>query len=177
MAKIKLPNVRLSFPSLFKTEVYNEEDTGKFTATFLLDKTTHAELIAKLEAAAKSALVEKYGEGKIPKGFKMPFVDGDDKDYDGYAGQVSIKAASKRRPVLYDRNKSPVVESDGVFYAGCYVNAVVDFWVMDNKYGKKVLCNLMGVQFSKHGDPFGSDGDDCMDDFDVIEDDGDDFQF
>lgn len=176
MAKIKLSNVRLSFPSLFRTEVYNDVDSGKFGATFLINKESQESLIENLKKAAQTALVEKYGEGKVPKGFKMPFVDGDDKEYDGYANHISVKATTKRRPTLLDRSKSPVVEEDNVFYAGCYVNAVVDFWVMDNKYGKKVLVNLLGIQFAKHGEPFGSDGTDCSDDFDTL-DDEDDLQF
>lgn len=36
--KVLLKNVRLSFPSLFKTEQYAGEDTGKFAATFLIPK-------------------------------------------------------------------------------------------------------------------------------------------
>ena len=35
--KIKLNNVRLSFPSIWRKSVYNGEET-KFEATFLIDK-------------------------------------------------------------------------------------------------------------------------------------------
>lgn len=172
MPKVILKNVRLSFPSLFKTEVYSEQDTGKYTATFLLDKEIHAKEIEALKAAAQQALKEKYND-KIPKGFVLPFVDGDNKDYDGYEGQISVKASTRRRPVLIDKKKSPVVEEDNLFYAGCYVNASVDFWVMDNSYGKKVLVNLLVVQFAKDGKPFGDSADVSIDDFDEIDEDDD----
>ena len=61
--KVMLKNVRLSFPSLFATEVYGGEDTGKFAATFLIPK-SDTKTVATIEQACKSALVEKYGEDR-----------------------------------------------------------------------------------------------------------------
>jgi hypothetical protein len=165
--KVLLKNVRLSFPSLFKTEQYAGEDTEKYAATFLIPK-SDTKTVTAIEQACKQALVEKYGEGKVPKGFKMPLVDGDDKEYQGYADHVCIKANTKKRPTLVNRDKTPIVEEDGILYGGCYVNASIDVWVMDNSYGKKVLASLNAIQFVKDGEAFGtkSDGADDFDDLD-----------
>lgn len=165
--KVMLKNVRLSFPSLFKTEVYAGEDTEKYAATFLIPK-SDTKTVTAIETACKQALVEKYGEGKVPKGFKMPLVDGDDKEYKGYADHVCIKANTKKRPTLVNRDKTPIVEEDNILYGGCYVNASIDIWVMDNSYGKKVLASLNAIQFVKDGEAFGtkSDGADDFDDLD-----------
>jgi hypothetical protein len=165
--KVLLKNVRLSFPSLFKTEQYAGEDTEKYAATFLIPK-SDTKTVTAIEQACKQALVEKYGEGKVPKGFKMPLVDGDDKEYQGYADHVCIKANTKKRPTLVNRDKTPIVEEDGILYGGCYVNASIDVWVMDNSYGKKVLASLNAIQFVKDGESFGtkSDGADDFDDLD-----------
>ena len=169
--KIMLKNVRLSFPSLFKTEWYAGADTEKFAATFLIPK-SDTKTVTAIEQACKQALVEKYGEGKVPKGFKMPLVDGDDKEYQGYADHVCIKANTKKRPTLVNRDKTPIVEEDNILYGGCYVNASIDIWVMDNSYGKKVLASLNAIQFVKDGEAFGtkSEGADC---FESLEDDDD----
>ena len=157
----------MSFPSLFKTEVYAGEDTEKFAATFLIPK-SDTKTVASIEQACKQALVEKYGEGKVPKGFKMPLVDGDDKEYQGYADHVCIKANTKKRPTLVNRDKTPIVEEDGILYGGCYVNASIDIWIMDNQYGKKVLASLNAIQFVKDGEAFGnaSNGADDFEDLD-----------
>ena len=165
--KVLLKNVRLSFPSLFKTEQYAGEDTEKYAATFLIPK-SDTKTVASIEQACKQALVEKYGEGKVPKGFKLPLVDGDDKEYQGYADHVCIKANTKKRPTLVNRDKTPIVEEDGILYGGCYVNASIDVWVMDNSYGKKVLASLNAIQFVKDGESFGtkSDGADDFEDLD-----------
>ena len=169
--KIMLKNVRLSFPSLFKTEQYAGEDTEKYAATFLIPK-SDTKTVTAIEQACKQALVEKYGEGKVPKGFKMPLVDGDEKEYQGYADHVCIKASTKKRPTLVNRDKTPIVEEDGILYAGCYVNVSIDLWVMDNSYGKKVLASLNAIQFVKDGEAFGtkSEGADC---FESLDDDDD----
>jgi len=166
--KVLLKNVRLSFPSLFKTEIYAGEDTEKYAATFLIPK-SDTKTVTAIEQACKQALVEKYGEGKVPKGFKMPLVDGDDKEYQGYADHVCIKANTKKRPTLVNRDKTPIVEEDGILYGGCYVNASIDVWVMDNSYGKKVLASLNAIQFVKDGEAFGNKSD-ALDDFDDLDD-------
>lgn len=170
--KIVLKNVRLSFPSLFKTEVYSGTDTEKYAATFLIAK-SDTKTIASIEQACKAALVEKYGN-TIPKGFKLPLVDGDDKEYQGYADHVCIKASTKKRPTLVNRDKTPIVEEDGILYGGCYVNASIDVWVMDNSYGKKVLASLNAIQFVKDGEAFGTPNAGA-DDFESLEDEDDDF--
>lgn len=170
--KVLLKNVRLSFPSLFNTEVYGGADTEKYAATFLIPKSDKT--VQAIESACQQALKEKYGD-KIPKGFKMPLVDGDDKEYDGYANHYSIKATTKKRPTLINRDKTPIVEEDGIIYAGCYVNASIDIWVMDNSYGKKVLASLNAIQFAKDGEAFGSGGGNAADDFESLDDDDDAF--
>lgn len=172
MSKLLLKNVRLSFPSLFAHEQYAGEDTGKFAATFLIAK-SDTKTVAAIEAACKQALIEKFGD-KIPKGFKLPIVDGDDKEYQGYADHFSIKASTKKRPTLVNRDKTPIVEEDGILYGGCYVNASLDIWVMDNSYGKKVLASLNAIQFVKDGEAFAS-GSNGADDFDTLDDEDDEF--
>jgi len=168
--KLLLKNVRLSFPSLFKTEQYAGEDTGKFAATFLIPK-SDVKAVKAIEDACAAALKEKFGD-KIPKGFKLPIQDGDEREYQGYADHVCIKASTKKRPTLVNRDKTPIVEEDGILYGGCYVNASLDVWVMDNSYGKKVLASLNAIQFVKDGEPFAS-GSNGADDFDELEDEDD----
>lgn len=160
-----IKNVRLSFPSLFKTEVYNGVDTGKYAVTLLLGKDDAQ--VENLKTTILNAAENKFGK-PLPKGLKMPLGDGDEKEYSGYADHYSLKASTKNRPVIIDGKKNPITETDGVIYGGCYVNASIDFWVMDNQYGKRVLCNLKGIQFAKDGERFGASND-ALDEFDEVE--------
>jgi|TARA_R110002051_G_scaffold197463_1_gene264920 hypothetical protein len=164
--KFKLKNVRLSFPSIFKRSEFNGQE-GKFEATFLINKEQQEDLIKEIEA--KIALIQKDNKAKVSPD-KICFKDGDFVDYDGYEGHMSIKAGANRRPTVIDRDKTPLVEDDGKPYAGCYVNAVLELWYQDNSYGKRVNCNLLGIQFSKDGDSFGAGDTDVTDDFDDEDD-------
>ena len=165
--KIKLNNVRLSFPSIFNKSEFNGQ-VGKFEATFLMNKESQAKMIAEVEA--QISLIQKDNKAKVSPD-KLCLKDGEFVDYDGYAGCMSIKAGSNRRPTIIDRDKAPIVEDDNIVYAGCYVNAVIELWYQDNSYGKRVNCNLLGIQFAKDGDTFGAGDTDVSDDFDTIDND------
>ena len=167
-ARLRLKNVRLSFPSLYETELYDGEDTGKYAATFLIDKSDKKQL-KMLRSRMDDVAHEKWGD-KIPKAVQYCVNDGDEKDLDGYEGHFSVKAATKKTVAVYDRDKSILHQKEGEIrlYAGCYVNASIDFWAMDNKYGKKILCNLFAVQFADDGEPFGSGPVDTEDDFEDL---------
>ena len=168
MAKIKLSNVRISFPSVFRKATFSGEET-KFEATFLMDKDAQADKIAEIEGKIDDLLKEKLKGVKL-KADKICLKDGDDIDYAGYAGNMSIKASSSKRPMVLDRDRSPLAEEDGKIYAGCYVNAVIELWAQNNQYGKRINANLLGVQFVKDGEPFADGVSASVDDFDVFDD-------
>jgi hypothetical protein len=167
MAKIKLSNVRLSFPSLFRKAVFSGEET-KFEATFLLDKNAQADKIAEIDAAIKAMMKDALKGAKLPAD-KICLRDGDDVDYAGYAGHMSIKASTPKRPMVLDRDRSPLAEDDNRLYAGCYVNAIVELWAQNNQYGKRINANLLGVQFFKDGEPFSDGVTASADDFDAFD--------
>jgi hypothetical protein len=169
--RFQLKNVRLSFPSLYeRSKMENTDGPGKYEATFLLpksDKKQHQMLLKIAEAAIAESGI------KIPKD-KRCIKDGDDVEYDGYEGNWSIKASTKKRPQTFDRDLTPLDSEDEKFYPGCYVNASLDFWIQDNQYGKRLNCNLYGVQFAKDGEEFG-DSVDVSDDFEAEESADEDF--
>ena len=154
---IRLTNVRLSFPSLEKHEIYEGEDTGKFSATFLiLQGSTNQEMV---EFAINEAITGKWGK-KSPskKKLKTTYRDGDDEKYDGYAGMMALKGTNQKRVNLIMRDRTPVDPEmiDEWFYAGAYVNASLTFNAGKDSFGNyRVWCNLRAVQFFMHGERFG----------------------
>lgn len=172
--KIKIKAARLSFPSLFNTAKFGEQDTGKYEASFMLDKTEHADVIAEIEAAIET-LCKTELKSKLPAD-KLCLKDGDESGRDEMAGHYVIKASTKKRPLVINRDKSPIVESDNTVYAGCYVNGIVTLWAQNNQYGKRINAQLDGVQFVRDGEPFG-DGGVSVTEFDAFGDDDDDFSF
>lgn len=165
MSNIQLKNVRLSFPSLFKKAVFDGKE-GKYEATFLIDK-SDTKTKEKLDKAIENAI--KESKIKVPSD-KVCLKDGDNVDYDGYENQWSLKASSNKRPTVINKDKAPIIEEDDVIYAGCYVNAIIDFWVQNNGFGKRINANLKGIQFLKDGDSFGQGNVDVTEEFDNIDD-------
>ena len=173
MAKIKLSNVRLSFPSLFRKAVFSGEET-KFEATFLIDKSSQADKIAEIDAAIKALVKDALKGAKLPAD-KICLRDGDDVDYAGYANHMSIKASTSKRPMVLDRDRSPLAEDDNRIYAGCHVNAILELWAQNNQWGKRINANLLGVQFFKDGEPFSDGVTATADDFDAFDANDEDF--
>lgn len=173
--KVKLNNVRLAFPDLFKPRAFNGEGDAKYGATFLFPPDhPAAELINEaIDAVAK----EKWGP-KAPAVLmslrangKVCLHDGDAKEeLDGFAGHLYVSARSTVRPGVYDRDRSPLAEDDGRPYGGCYVNAIIEIWAQDNGFGKRVNATLKGVQFVRDGESFAGGAPASPDDFDVVED-------
>lgn len=157
MSVITLKNVRLSFPQIWSPKAYMEGQKAKYSCNFLLDKDKDKEQIAEFKKAIKKAASDSFN-GDIPKGLKTCLGDGEEKAYDGYENAVFISCSTMQRPTVIDRDRSPLVEEDEKPYAGCYVNAAVSLWVMNNQWGKRVCCNLNAIQFVKDGERFGGGG-------------------
>lgn len=174
MSKIKLKNVRLSFPSLFKKAVFQGVET-KYEATFLLDKTEHSAAIDEISAGIAAFLKEH--KTKLPPD-KLCLKDGDDTGRDEYAGMVTLKASNQKRPLVIGKDRSPLTEDDNVLYSGCYVDAIITLWFQDNGFGKRVNASLEGLQFRRDGEAFGDGGARSnVDEFDAIDDGDDDLAF
>jgi Protein of unknown function (DUF2815) len=158
IGRIMLKNVRLSFPALFTPEAFKPGDPLKYKATFLVPKGDPQ--VKAIEAAILAALKAKYPAkaDSILKSIrgnpnKFCWQDGDAKEYDGYEGMMALSAKASVRPAVIDRDRSPLAEADGKPYAGCYVNASVEFFAYDSS-GVGVSAGLRGVQFMNDGDSF-----------------------
>lgn len=173
--KIKLANVRLAFPALFEAKTVNGEGDPAFSASFLMAPDHPA--IAELRAAFEKIGKEKWGakwpnvKKEIEAKDRLALHDGDTKaDYSGFEGHWFVSTRNKTRPLVIDRDKTPLTAADGRPYAGCYVHASIELWCQDNNYGKRINASLRGVQFYKDGDAFAGGGAASEDEFDDIED-------
>jgi len=157
MSVIMIKNARLSFPEIWTPKAFVEGQAPKFSCNLLLDKENDKAQIASFKKAIREAALNAFSQ-QIPAGLATCLGDGNSKSYDGYENAMFISCASRLRPQIIDRDRTPLVEEDGRPYAGCYVNAAISLWVMDNKYGKRVACNLNALQFSREGETFGAGG-------------------
>lgn len=172
--ELRVNNVRGAFLALFEAKAFAGGEGGAaFSGSFIIAKDDPQ--IKKINLAIDAVAKEKWADKapgvlKLLRGSDKTFLhDGDLKEnYEGFPGNNFIAARNKSRPLVIDRNKTPLSEADGKPYSGCFVNAVLDIWAQDNKFGKRVNATLKGVQFVKDGDAFSGASPASVDAFDDL---------
>ncbi len=172
--KLSIKNARLSFSNLFEPRAFEEGQEKKYGATFLIPKDSPQ--VKEIEKAILEAATTKWGakakatlDSLRGNSQKYCFTDGDLKDYDGYEGHMALSAKNAKRPLIIDRDKTPLTAEDGRPYDGSYVVASIELWMQDNKWGKGVRATLRGVQFYKDGDAFAGGAPASEDEFDDLD--------
>jgi len=169
VGEVLLTNVRLSFAHLDEPKEQKSdkgETTLKYQANGLISKTTAEgkRNLAKLKKASEQVKEKKWGN-KQPrlKANQVCVRDGDEEDYEGYAGHYYISASNKKQPQLITKFKDGKGEwlpaKKGKLYSGCVVNMLVRLWAQDStEYGKRLNASVEAVQFVKDGPAFGGGG-------------------
>lgn len=135
-----------------------------------------------LEEVAKAKWAQKWAThlpNILPDMKACAWVDGNRREYDGYQGNWALsfkRYTDDGRMLLIDADRSPIVQPDGEFYpgkegrlySGCYLNATVELWAQENKFGKGLRCQVQALQFAGDGDAFGGGARPNADDFDEI---------
>lgn len=169
MAKILLKNVRLSFPDLFVPGDPPPGSKGepKFGGQFIFTPDSEAYKIASAEVMRVAT--EKFGKNAKAIVAEMPKsticlrrgdsqLDKSGEVREGYAGNFYLVAKNKSRPIVVnnDKARTPLVESDGKPYGGCFVHCTVDIYAHDKPgIGKRIDATLLAVMFAGDGDSFG----------------------
>lgn len=146
-------NARLSFPNLFKAKAFQDGDP-KYSASFMISKDDPQvkmiiDTVKELTAEFKGAKFKNHA-----------IVDGDDEGREECKGMyiIKAKAAANRKPLTVDMRAR--VRDDEAFeselYAGCYVNADLSLYTLNNSYGKMLCCGLNAVQKFSEGEHLGS---------------------
>lgn len=177
--RIMMKDVRLLYgAALFQAQRGpNGEGDLKHSATFGFPKGHPAE--AAIKAAFQKVATEKWGAKAVEvftmlkAGDKLCLHDGDAKaDKEGYKGNLYVSASNKLRPLVIDGQKQPLDANSGKPYSGCYVNAEIELWAQDNKFGKRINASLRGVQFARDGQRLSGGGVSSADDYEAIPESG-----
>jgi hypothetical protein len=166
---------RLAFPKLWEPDTVAGEGKPRFSASLIIgaDHPQMDEINAAIKAVAREKWKDKADATlkALEKTDKLALHDGDTKSqYDGFTGNFYVAAASQENapPTVVDQARNPLGAKSGKPYAGCYVNASLEFWAQDNQYGKRVNCTLRGVQFAADGDAFSAGRPADADEFDDV---------
>lgn len=154
---------RLAFAQLFAAKAFADSDP-RYSCSILFEPNGETHKAVRAAIDAEAAL--KWGQ-KAPGIVKAMITsndaclkDGNTKaQYSGFEDMFFVSASQaedRGRPDIRNAKGLPVAAGDaGAPYSGCYVVAILDLWAQDNQYGKRVNASIAGIQFWKHGDPFG----------------------
>lgn len=173
---IKLTNVRLSYPQLFVAKAMEAGKTPQFSASFLLDKKAHKDVIAQIEKTTERVALDEFKKKVSLK--RRPLRDGNEKDgKEGYGDEVMfVNAKNEKRVPVVDRDLTPLTAEDSKPYAGCYVNATIRLFAYDHPTGGKgVSASLRAVQFVKDGESFGAGPVNAEEEFEAVGETADDY--
>lgn len=167
---VRIP-CRIGFPDLFTPRAFDQSkpESAQYGVTVMIPKGDEASV-----AAVRSAMNAAYKDLWKDKGPKLGpdkvcLRDGAEKENEINHGYWLVSAKSKRRPVVVNRRREPVQESDGLVYGGADANVVLRIWAMDNDFGKRLCASLEAVQVLGTGEPFGAPPIDPMTAFDDVE--------
>lgn len=168
--RLMSPKFRVSFAHVFTPTAMTEGQTKKYSVVALVKekeiKGEEKQKMEALKALAQETLKTAFGPKAVfGKGYRSPFKDGNDKDYDGYEDVTYFTLSSLQRPGLVDHNREDIINEED-FYSGCYARATVTCYSYDNTGNKGVAFGLQNLQKLDDGDPFTSRSS-AQDDFSV----------
>lgn len=166
---------RLAFPQVFEAKASAEGGKEKFSITMLFPKSgesfipsmpyTAANGLGALRRLAFDAVKAKWGEDKAkwPANLKSlafntavsntgkdgwPIRDGDLVEWDGFAGNLFLRASSQFQPGLVDAKLHPVLDKQA-FYGGLICRAQINCFAYDNAGNKGISFGVNNVQILK----------------------------
>ena len=173
---------RTRFSYLHVFEPYSMDGGPEKYGVCLIIPKDDEETIEAINAAIQAAYVEGEaklrGNGKVTPPLdtlKTPLRDGDleHPDDEVYANAYFLNANSSGKPNIVDRNIQPV-EDRAKIYSGCYGRASITMFAYSKGGAKGIAAGLNQLQVLREGESLGGM---CRaeDDFEVEEDEDDDF--
>jgi hypothetical protein len=152
---IKLINVRLCYPNIYKYASFKGKNLMTFDLTVLIPK-TEVQVINQLrQMLINCATLPDYNLSER----NSILHDGDLKNSQGseFKGCYYLKLKNKDQPnILNSDGRTPVEEFEGLFHGGCFISVGFRLWFQNNDYGVRVNANLLVVKFESAGKKFGT---------------------
>lgn len=156
--KVILKNVRVNYPTLFKATKSAKfpDQAASYSVSLLVDKGSAND--KAIEDAIKKVAEEKFGDDYAkklknlrPNTQKFAYKDGELYDEPDLNILSAKRKESAGRPIIVDRDLSPLTEVDAKIYSGCYCNVSVDIWAQGSPF-EGIRAQLLQVQFYKDGE-------------------------
>ena len=166
--QILLKNVVLAFPNLAEPKAFGDGEPA-YGAKFPIEP--NSENSKLIEDAILAVAKEEFGEkadailAKLVESKKVAYTRREyasEKTGEVYAGFEKMfylgTRNSKVQPSVYDEYKEQIVSHGDITrkaYSGAVVDASVEIWAQNNKWGPRINCSLRGIMLTGEGQSFG----------------------
>lgn len=166
--RIMLKNVVLAFPALAEPQSFGEGEPA-YGAKFPIrvnseqQKAIEAAMLAEATEAwkdkADSVLSMLAEDGKLCFTKKVYRSKKTGEPYQGFDGAHYLSTRNaKTQPSIYNAYGEEVTGKADIerqAFSGAVVNASIEVWAQDNKWGRRINCSLRGVMLTGEGENFG----------------------
>lgn len=166
--KIMLKGVVMAFPALAEPQSFGEGEPA-YGAKFPIvpnseqQKDIEAAMLVEAKEAwkdkADSVLNMLTEDGKVCFVKKIYRSKKTGEPYQGFEGKHYLSARNaKSQPTVFDVYGLAVEGKSNIerqAFSGAVVNASVEIWAQDNKWGRRINCSLRGVMLTGEGENFG----------------------
>ena len=170
--RVTTGEVRASYFSALAPRKNELSGKDEFSTQILIPK-TDTETIAALKAAAKEALVAKFGD-KIPKNVRNPLRDGDtETKQDGsplgkeYQGCFFCNVKSTSKPGAIDSHGNDLIGADDIV-SGDYIRVSLNAYAYSQAGNNGVSFGLNNILLVRKGEPLGGAKPSAAADFGIV---------
>ena len=166
--RIMLKNVPMAFPALAEPQSFGEGEPAygaKFPIKISSDHQKEIETAIMAEAKeawkdkAESVVKMLIEDGKLCFTKKVYRSKKTGEPYQGFDGAHYLSARNaKTQPSVYNQYGEEVTGKGDIerqAFSGAVVNASLEIWAQDNKWGRRINCSLRGVMLTGEGENFG----------------------
>ena len=166
--RIMLKNVVLAFPALAEPQSFGEGEPA-YGAKFPIKPNSEQQkaIEAAILAEAKEAWKDKADsvvkmleeDGKVAFTKKVYRSKKTGEPYQGFDGAHYLSTRNaKTQPTVFNQYGEELggkSEIEAKAFSGAVVNASIEIWAQDNKWGRRINCSLRGVMLTGEGENFG----------------------
>lgn len=166
--RIMLKNVVLAFPALAEPQSFGEGEPA-YGAKFPIkpnseqQKAIEAAIIAEAKEQwkdkADSVISMLAEDNKLCFTKKVYRSKKTGEPYQGFDGAHYLSTRNaKTQPTVFNQYGEEITgkgEIERQAFSGAVVNASIEVWAQDNKWGRRVNCSLRGVMLTGEGENFG----------------------
>lgn len=166
--RIMLKNVMLSFPALAEPQSFGEGEPA-YGAKFpikpnsehqkQLEEAILAEAKEQWKDKADSVVNMLIEDGKVAFVKKVYRSKKTGEPYAGFEGAHYLSSRNaKTQPTVFNEYGEQLTSKGDIerkAYSGAIVNASLEIWAQDNKWGRRINCTLRGVMLTGEGENIG----------------------